>query len=507
MSLNLGSFLAPATLFSIRGGVHPETRKYLTADCAIETMPVPPLVRVPLQQHIGVQAEPVVVRDDFVLKGQLIGKARGPVSANVHAPTSGRVIAVGHFTAPHPSGLPVPTITIRTDGQDTWGDRLPRLRPEDATPEEIAARVAEAGIVGMGGATFPAAVKLNLRDRYPLRTLIINAAECEPYLTCDDRLLQEHGEEIADGAGIMARALGVGEIVVAIEANKPKAVAAMRRHNLGLGLKLRVKVVPTQYPMGSEKHLVKVVTGLETPARALTAELGVVVHNAATAQAVHHAVRYGEPLVSRVVTVSGKGIRRPANVRVLIGTPVADLLEHCGGLVEEPDRLLLGGPMMGMPIANRRVPLVKGTNGVLALTRAETRKADVMPCIRCGTCVQACPCGLTPFEMNAKIQADDLDGAAGVGLLDCVSCGCCSYICPSNIPLVQGFNFAKGRLAERTARKHQQEETKRLAAARTAREDAIAEKKRQAMAKRKAEMAAKKAAEAVATSSEGEPAK
>ncbi|GAA0309247.1 electron transport complex subunit RsxC [Rhodovulum strictum] len=486
----------PARLFSFRGGIHPETRKFLSADCVIEDMPVPQLIRVPLQQHIGVEAEPLVQRDDIVLKGQLIGKARGPVSANIHAPTSGRVIAVGHFTAPHPSGLPVPTITIRPDGADQWGPRLARLRPENAEPEEIAAKVAEAGIVGMGGATFPASVKLNLRAKYDLHTLVVNGAECEPYLTCDDRLMRERPEEVADGIAIMARALGVRQVIVAIESNKPQAIEAMGRHKSVLGYTLRIKAVPTQYPMGSEKHLVKTVTGKETPARALTAELGIVVHNAATAHAVHLAVRYGEPSISRVVTVSGRGVARPANVRVPIGTSVSDVLAHCGGLVEEPQRLLLGGPMMGQPIQNLRVPIVKGTNGILALTKAETRKPGVMPCIRCGLCVQVCPMGLTPFEFNTKIQAGDLDGAARVGLLDCISCGCCSFTCPSNIPLVQTIHYARGKLAEKEGRKHRQEETKRLAAARTAREEAIQQAKRDAMAKRKAEMAAKKAREA-----------
>lgn len=421
--------------------------------CAIEDMPIPSLIRVPPQQHIGVEAEPVVQRDDIVLKGQLIGKARGPVSANIHAPTSGRVIAVGHFTAPHPSGLPVPTITIRPDGEDRWGTRLPRLRPEDATPEEIAAQVAEAGIAGMGGATFPAAVKLNLRAKYDLHTLIINAAECEPYLTCDDRLMRKRAEEIADGAGIMARVLGVDRIIVAIESNKPQAIEAMALHKHALGYALQIKVVLTQYPMGSEKHLVKTLTGKETPVRALTAKLGLVVHNAATAHAVHLACRYGEPSISRVVTVSGRGVARPANVRALIGTPISEVLAHCGGLVEEPERLLLGGPMMGQPVQNPRVPIVKGTNGILALTRAETRDHAVMPCIRFGLCVQVCPMGLTPFERNTRIQADDLEGAARVGLVDCITCGRCSFTCPSNLPLVQTIRFAKGAgiaLARRT---------------------------------------------------------
>lgn len=485
-------------LFSFRGGIHPETRKFLSANSAIEDMPLPRLLRVPLRQHIGAEAEPLVARDDVVLKGQLIGKAKGPVSANIHAPTSGRVIAVGHFTAPHPSGLPVPTITMRPDGEDRWGPRLSRLHPEHASPEELAERVAEAGIVGMGGATFPSAVKLNLRDKYELHTLIINAAECEPYLTCDDRLMRERADEVADGAAIIAKALGVQRIIVAVEANKPAAISALRNHNRPLGMRLTVRKVPTLYPMGSEKHLVKTVTGQETPARALTAELGIVVHNAATAHAVHLAVRYGEPLISRVITVSGRAVQRPANVRVRIGTPVTDILDHCGGLTEDPSRVLLGGPMMGQPIANLRVPVVKGTNGVLALTTAETRKNHVMPCIRCGSCVQVCPVGLTPFEMNTRIQADDLDGAADVGLLDCISCGCCSYNCPSNIQLVQGFSFAKGKLAERESRRHQHEETKRLASEREARVEAIAEAKRQAMAKRKAEMAAKKAKKSAA---------
>ncbi|WP_425090866.1 electron transport complex subunit RsxC [Tropicimonas sp. S265A] len=502
MSISLAHLLKPRGLFALKGGVHPQGRKFLTADAPVQTMPLPSLIRLPLRQHIGAQAEPLVNRGDDVLKGQLVAKARGPISANVHAPTSGRVLAVGHFTAPHPSGLPVPTITIRPDGEDRWGPRLPALHPEDATPEDIARRAADAGIVGMGGAGFPAAVKLNLGKKYDLDLLIINCAECEPYLTCDDRLIREHAEEVADGAAIMAKALGVSRIVVGIEANKPEAISAISQFTHRLGFQIEVQVLPTQYPMGSGNHLVKAITGRETPARALSAELGVIVHNAATAHAVHLAMRYGEPSLSRIVTISGRGVKAPANLRVLIGTPLNEVLDHCGGLTGAEEQLLLGGPMMGQPIRSLRVPVIKSTSGVLALTKSELRRAEAKPCIRCGSCVRACPSGLAPFEMNARIQSDDLEGASEIGLLDCISCGCCTFACPSNIPLVQGFSFAKGKLAEKQSQAHQREETKRLAAARTAREEAIAEAKRAAMAKRKAMMAEKKRKEAEAKAAE-----
>ncbi|MEL6978369.1 MAG: electron transport complex subunit RsxC [Pseudomonadota bacterium] len=490
----LKAFSGGAKLFSIKGGVHPKDFKALSAECAIERMPAPSLLRVPLQQHIGAEAEPIVKQGDDVAKGQPIAVGRGAVSAAVHAPTSGKVIAIGRFVAPHPSGLPVATISIRPDGEERWAELPPPLDPETAAPSEIAARVAASGVVGMGGATFPSAVKLNLGKRFTLETLVINAAECEPYLTCDDRLLRERSEAVADGVFCIAKALGVSSIIVAIEANKPKAIEAMTNAVAGLAIEARVATVPTRYPMGSEKHLVQTLTGRETPARALTADIGIVVHNAATAHAVHRAMRYGEPLISRVVTVSGKAVRRPANVETLIGTPITDLLDHCGGLSEEPQRLLLGGPMMGQPAPSLRAPIVKGVNGVLGLTAAECRRAESMPCIRCASCVSVCPCGLTPLELHARIKNEELDGAVEIGLLDCVACGSCSFVCPSNIPLVQSFNYAKGKLTQQQRTKHQQEETKRLAQQREERMARIAAAKKEAMAKRKAEQAAKKKA-------------
>lgn len=483
-------------IFRISGGVHPKGNKELSAEKAIEPVPMPSVLRIPLQQHIGAPAVPIVAKGDVVKKGQLLAIARGAVSAPVHAPTSGRIVAIGRFVAPHASGLPGTTITMRPDGRDEWGERLPALDPATAEPSALAERVGSCGIVGMGGATFPSAVKLNLRSRHALHTLVINAAECEPYLTCDDRLMRERTDDVFDGIRIMAKALGVAKVLIAIEGNKPEALAALTGAARATGDKsVAVVKVPTRYPMGSEKHLVQTLTGLETPARALTADIGIVVHNVATAYAVYKAVRLGEPLISRIVTVSGKAMVRTGNFEVLIGTPIHHLISHCGGHVEEPARLLLGGPMMGQPISSTRASIVKGSNGVLALAESEVPSGKTMPCIRCTACVAACPCGLAPFDMAQRIRNDELDGAVKIGLLDCLSCGSCAWVCPSHVPLVQYFNYAKGKLTAEQRAKHKQEETKRLSQFRDMRMDKLKKAKQEAMAKMMAEREAKKKAE------------
>jgi electron transport complex protein RnfC len=484
-------------LFRIRGGVHPDGHKHATCDIPIRELAMPALLRIPLQQHIGAPAEPAVKRGDHVLKGQLLAHSQGMISAPIHAPTSGYVKAIGKYPASHPSGLPVRTITLESDGEERWIDLSPNDSPFEMDPDEIAARVAAAGIVGMGGATFPSAVKLNLRKRYKLHTLVINGAECEPYLTCDDRLMREHAAEVIDGIRIMMHGLQVSRALVAIENNKPQAQTAMRDAARAFP-EITIVPVPVRYPMGSEKHLVQTLTGKETPARALTADMGIVVHNGATVRAVQQAIRFGRPLISRIVTVSGGAVVSPSNLLVPIGTPVAELLDACGGLREEPARLLSGGPMMGQPLPGTQVPIVKGTSGILALTQQEVAGKPAMPCIRCGSCVNVCPCGLLPLEMAARARAGDLQGAADFGLTDCVSCGSCSFVCPAHIPLVQYFNYAKGALTEQQRAKHKQEETKRLAAARDVRMERQAAAKREAMAKRKAEMAAQKAKETAA---------
>ncbi len=476
-------------LFNIRGGVHPQERKDRSAHSPIESVPIPETLRIPVQQHIGNPAIPTIHIGEKVLKGQLIAHGQGMISAPIHAPTSGTISKIGNYHAPHPSGLPVLTITLKPDGEDQWIDLQPVENPFDLAPEEISKRVAAAGIVGMGGATFPSAVKLNLRKRYTLETLVINGAECEPYLTCDDRLMQEYTSQVIDGIRIMGYALGVKNIVIAIENNKPKAQQYLKleaeKYN-----NIKVIGVPTRYPMGSEKHLVQTLTGLETPARALTADIGVVVHNVATAFAVFEAVRDGKPLVSRIVTISGGAMREAKNLRVLIGTPVQYLIDYCGGFDIEPDRLLLGGPMMGQMLPTTKVPIVKGSNGVLALTHAETHSTAAMPCIRCARCVNACPCGLLPLDMAAFTKVGDLDGATHSGLLDCILCGSCAYVCPSHIPLVQYFQYARGELVDRQRQQYQQDETKRLIVQRAERLEREAREKRERLAKQKAAKAA-----------------
>lgn len=487
-------------LFRIRGGVHPQDRKQLSAEQAIENLPLAPLLHIPLQQHIGAPAAALVKRGDLVRKGQLLARSQGAISAPVHAPTSGRIMGVGGYPAHHASGLLVRTITLKPDGREEWDDDcIGAEDPFALEPEQIAKRVAQAGIVGMGGATFPSSVKLNLRNRYALHTLVINGAECEPYLTCDDRLMRERPEALRDGVRLMARALGVERILIAIENNKPAAQQAMREAAADYP-EIEVVGLPTRYPMGSEKHLVQTLVGQETPARGLTADIGVVVHNVATAGAVYDAVFDGRPLISRLVTVTGGAVNQPRNLHVSLGTPLQHLVDYCGGFSSTPARLISGGPMMGQPLPSLRVPVVKGSNGVLALSAKEVNEQTEMPCIRCGSCVDACPCGLLPLSMASHIRAGSLDSSVGLGLLDCVACGSCAYVCPSHIPLVQYFNYAKGELASRQRAKHKQGETKRLAEARTERMEAIKRAKREAMAKRKREADAKKAAEQAAQS-------
>lgn len=489
-------------LHPIRGGVHPDYRKELTSDKAIVVLPLPAVLHIPLQQHVGAPAEILVCAGDQVKKGQMIARSDGQVSVPKHAPTSGRIKAVTDATAPHPSGLSQATIILEPDGKDEWAI-LPEAiaDPFSVEPKVISDRVAESGIVGMGGAAFPSAVKLNLGTQYKVDTLLINGAECEPYLTCDDRLMREHAAEIIDGARIMAYALGAADVIVAIEDNKPQALAAMTSAAAAFA-SVKVVAIPVQYPMGSAQHLIQVVTGRETPAGQRTAAIGVVTHNVATARAVHHAVRFGRPLISRVVTLSGGAIRAPKNIEVPIGALVADLVEFCGGFATRPERLVNGGPMMGQPLPSLAVPVVKGTAGILALAAGDVNFQPASPCIRCGQCITVCPSGLVPVEMADFIRKDNLKGAARLGVSDCISCGSCSWVCPSHLPLVHYFSYAIGALDAQERERRKNEHIKILAEARQGRLEAATAVKNAYLAGRKAQATAA----ATATATAGEPA-
>ena len=483
-------------LFKFRGGVHPEGRKQLSAERAIRSLPLPAKLHIPLQQHVGAPAKPVVLVGEYVRKGQLIATAQGNVSAPVHASTSGRVSAIGEHPAAHPSGLPAPAITLTPDGEDGWIEADCPEDPFSLSPEEISARVGAAGIVGLGGASFPSAVKLNLSRRNGVHTLIINGGECEPYLTCDDRIMRERAAGIVEGIRLIRQAVGCERALVGIEDNKPEALAAMSAAAAGTGV--HVQAVPAMYPMGWDKQMIQVLIGREVPAEGRSAEIGVLVHNVATAWAVQQAIRFGRPLVSRVVTVSGGAVNQPCNVEAPIGATAHDLFEFCGGLKGKPARLVLGGPMMGHEIPNLHIPMIKGSSGVLALTQAEIGRTRPAPCIRCSTCVGACPVGLLPLEMAAHIRATDLNGAVDLGLKDCIACGSCSYVCPAHIPLVHYFNYAKGELAAQEKGKLKQESTKKLAELKAERLDRIVREREAAAraraAKKAADLAAKEAA-------------
>jgi electron transport complex protein RnfC len=437
----------PQKLWHFHGGLALDDHKSESTGQPLLPMRVPSRLVLPLQQHIGEAAEPLVSVGERVHKGQMVARGPGYVSAPVHASTSGTVVAIEDHPVPHPSGLVASCLIIETDGLEDWGDqRLPPIEdPNSVDAVALRNRVREAGIVGLGGAAFPTAVKLNTRSGQTVERVIVNAAECEPYITCDDMLMRNHADEVLGGLRIVRQALHARECLIGIEDNKPEAIKALRDAlEEGEEETIRIVPIPSIYPSGGEKQLIKILTGEEIPSHGLPIDLGMVCHNVGTLAAVHRAVVHGEPLLSRVVTVTGRGVREPRNLEVLIGTPMADVIAAAGGYAEHVERLIMGGPMMGFALPSDAVPVIKGTNCLLVPGPNEAREPGApMPCIRCGDCARACPASLLPQQLYWYAKAKDFDKAQDYKLFDCIECGCCSYVCPSHIPLVQYYRYAK----------------------------------------------------------------
>lgn len=433
-------------LLTFKGGVHPPEKKDLAASKKIEAAPLPSLLVLPLTQHIGAPLSPLVNAGDEVKEGQLIANTEAFVSAPLHAPLAGKVKAIEPrltFT-----GVKVNSIVLEvSDSQEKIG--LPPLTEDDLTPEKIRGRAREAGLVGLGGAAFPTHVKLSPPPDKPIDTVLVNGCECEPYLTCDYRLMLEEPEEIVSGLKLIMIAVGAKQGLIVVEDNKKDAAQKLGEIVQGEE-NIRVVLVKTKYPQGSEKHLIKAVLNREVPSGALPFEVGAYVQNVQTTIALSRAFWKGEPLTERVVTISGEAITEPKNLRVKLGTPVQNLIEFCGGFSEEPDKVIFGGPMTGFSIFDFSIPVVKGTSGVLALKVGETVIGDRSnECLRCGRCLDACPVFLVPVTLANLTLVDDVDGLEAKGALDCIECGSCAFVCPTRRPLVQLIRYAKSKVLAR----------------------------------------------------------
>ena len=431
-------------LFKFKGGVHPPEHKAESNSRPIHAAPLPRKLVIPLRQHIGNPAKPVVSVGDRVLKGQVIGAADGTISTAVHASSSGTVTAIGLAVVPHISGLPDECITLSTDGHDEWIAHGP-LDYQAMAPADLRMQLRDLGLAGLGGAVFPSAAKLDPGATYPCPTLIINGGECEPWITCDDVLMRHHAGEILQGVAVMRHLLGSTEILIGIEDNKPEAIAAMQVAAAKMDFTVEVVTVPTIYPGGGAKQLTEMLTGKQVPSGRRSTDIGLQVFNVGTAYALARAVYHGEPLISRLVTVTGH-VLRAQNFEVLIGTPMHTLITLAGDR-DGTTGVLMGGPMMGVPMPDLDVPVVKATNCILVKSAALFPPLPrALPCIRCTRCADACPAELQPQELFRFAKAGDFGRAQEYHLFDCIECGCCSYVCPSHIPLVDFYRYAKSEI-------------------------------------------------------------
>ena len=428
---------------SFFGGIHPKDAKKSSSGTPIEHLSAPETLVVSLLQHSGLEAQPVVAKGDEVLKGQVLAAAHGAVSAPVHSPVSGKVLAIEPRA--HQSGQSITAIVIENDGNDTWVERSGHEDPVQLDAKTIIERIKEAGIVGMGGEGFPTAHKLVPPEGITLDYLIINGCECDPYSTADDRLMIEHSEDIILGAQLMAKVSGARKIMIALEDNTPEAYAALKEKAGAI----EIVTMPSKYPGGGEKQLIQFLTGREVPSGGMSYQVGVLVQNVATAWAVARALRDGEPSISRVVTVTGKPIAQPQNFMVPIGTMLEDLIQAAGGFSQRPGKVVMGGALVGAAQYDLQTPVMKTTSCVIAFDEAESRTPDATPCIKCARCVDVCPAHLLPLKLEAFGMNERFDDAREFGALDCIECGACNYICPAKRPLLQYIRFAKMEIIAR----------------------------------------------------------
>ncbi|SDK33031.1 electron transport complex protein RnfC [Ferrimonas sediminum] len=489
------------TLWTFPGGIHPPENKTLSNQTPIDTLPLPEHLYIPVTQHIGQPGSLLVKVGDKVLKGQPLTQPNAPMALPVHAPTSGIIEAIGDWASTHPSGLPETTITLKPDGEDRWCALTTRDSLAGMDNTEILAAILNAGIAGLGGATFPSHIKLS--PIQPVKYLLINAAECEPYITADDTLMREFANEIVQGLTVLDTLLSPERILFAIEDNKPQAIAAIEqavKTSHFDSKKLQVKVIPTKYPSGSEKQLVQILTGQEVPSGKIPAQLGMVMQNVGSLFAIKRALFDGEPLIERVVTVTGQRTKQPGNYWVRLGSPIDWLLKQTRFNPQLlGQKVIIGGPMMGFTLPSLKAPVTKATNCILVPSRKELPgNARELNCIRCGECAQACPQQLLPQQLYWHAKAKELDKAEALNLRDCIECGACAYVCPSDIPLVQYYRIAKSALRQEALKQQASDRAKIRFDARQAR----LEKEKQERENRHKAAAAKRKVSAPAADSD-----
>lgn len=429
-------------LKTFRGGIHPQYGKEMTCQRPIEELSAPAKVVLPMTQHVGAPAEPLVKVGDLVDFGQKIAEAKGFISVPIHASVSGRVVLVG--PEPLPNGSTALSIVIENDGEDRKSSEVKaKGELESLSSENLREMMREAGLVGMGGAAFPTHVKYYPPEGKTIDTVVLNGAECEPYLTCDHRLMVEVAEKVILGLRAMMKAAQAERGIIAVEVNKKDAIDTLEKAVSG-DPTIRIVALETKYPQGEEKMIIRAALNRVVPAGGLPVDVGVVVNNIATAVAFADFIQTGMPLITRVVTVTGSGVKQPKNLRVRLGTPILNLLEACDGFVEAPGRIIMGGPMTGPAVHQLEIPVLKGTSGILVQRRQEVANNTPIPCIRCGRCVSVCPYGLLPNFIGDFIELKKLDQAEAYGIMDCRECGCCTFVCPSRRPMMQTIRGAKG---------------------------------------------------------------